>query len=192
MGSFKRTAGFTLIELVIVIAILGVLAATALPKFTNLLSGTGGARAAAVQGQARTFMAAVQTVQAAWQAQGAPSTSFTYNGNTVTIGTTTVGTTYGAYSTGWPSPEASNAGATVSALWGLVMQGSSTGTLPSGWATRSGAAITTAATTAAYPANNTTAPASGQITYYLSSVSTICGFVYSELDGSVVTATTNC
>ena len=34
----KRSAGFTLIELVIVIVILGILAVTAAPKFLNLQS----------------------------------------------------------------------------------------------------------------------------------------------------------
>lgn len=43
----KKQSGFTLIELVIVIVILGILAATAVPKFVNL---QGEARAAAMKG----------------------------------------------------------------------------------------------------------------------------------------------
>jgi len=47
MKQFKHNAGFTLIELVVVIVILGILAATIVPRFTNL---HGDARASVVTG----------------------------------------------------------------------------------------------------------------------------------------------
>jgi MSHA pilin protein MshA len=53
----KKTEGFTLIELVVVIVILGILAVTAAPKFLNLQND---ARAADVKGAAGSISSAAQ------------------------------------------------------------------------------------------------------------------------------------
>ena len=63
----KSQSGFTLVELVVVILVLGILSATALPRFMNVSSK---AHSAAVSGAGGSFGAAVALARAQWMANG--------------------------------------------------------------------------------------------------------------------------
>ena len=66
----KKQSGFTLIELIIVVIILGLLAATALPRFLEV---TDQAEEASIEGVAGGFAAAVGLVRAQWELEGRPT-----------------------------------------------------------------------------------------------------------------------
>ena len=106
----KHQPGFTLTELVIVIVILGILAAVAVPRFLNL---TGDASAASRAGVTGALNTAIQIVRSRWIAQGGSGTVTPDGGTPITMnaaGYPAVGTTY-------------NSAATCSTLVGSLLGG---------------------------------------------------------------------
>ncbi|MGF1685801.1 prepilin-type N-terminal cleavage/methylation domain-containing protein [Photobacterium japonica] len=67
----KKQTGFSLVELVIVIIVVGLLAVAALPRFLNV---TDEAKKAAIEGVAGGYATAVLSVRAQWEAYGRPQT----------------------------------------------------------------------------------------------------------------------
>jgi MSHA pilin protein MshB len=72
----NKQSGFTLIELVIVVVILGLLTVTAIPKFLNL---TDQAENANIEGMAGGFATAISLIRAQWEAEGRPKNASSQN-----------------------------------------------------------------------------------------------------------------
>ncbi len=135
----RKQEGFTLIELVIVIVILGILAATALPRFINV---TNDAYKAAVAGTAGGFGSGIALAHALWMAKNQPAAVTLDGGTSVPM------------TAGWPTVASAADCVTV---WTGVMQNPPVAALTTGTGVDYVAAI------------NTTTPPACTFTYQKSS-----------------------
>jgi prepilin-type N-terminal cleavage/methylation domain-containing protein len=136
MYNRQSNSGFTLIELITVILILGILAATALPKFMNV---TDQAHEAAVAGAGGGLGSGIALAHAQWVANGDTSATTVpgFGDGTVVVN-----------GSGWPSAGSNTECATN--VWRGVMQN------PPTMATVTATAETTADYTAVYGSLNCT------------------------------------
>ena len=132
-----RESGFTLIELVVVIVLLGILAATALPRFMNV---DDEAHASVVDGVMGSLQTGSAMYHAQWMAEGQPTTN-TQSAEFNNLRVNAAGYPYGTTNRSSGTSTVTDASDCVAVFQGVLQAGA-----PS---------ITAAATTAAVVGNST-------------------------------------
>jgi MSHA pilin protein MshB len=124
----NKQKGFTLIELVIVVVILGFLAVTAIPKFIDL---TDQAKQANIEGMAGGYATAISLARAQWEAEARPKNtsglnSVVYDGTTLILTTENIASNIrGGYVTGLTTGAALGNGFTATncvEIWQNILQ----------------------------------------------------------------------
>ncbi|MGB0468359.1 MAG: type II secretion system protein [Pontibacterium sp.] len=107
----KKQAGFTIVELVVVIALLGILAAVALPRFLNV---TDDAHQASVSGTGGAFKSGVSLVKAQSVVESAASENISFDGQTIYVN-----------ADGYPQGDATVVSSSCVKIWNAILQAGS-------------------------------------------------------------------